>query len=247
MFFSIITATYNSSSTVKQALQSLYNQSFQDYEHIIIDGFSTDNTLNIIEQYKCNQVKVISEPDNGMYDALNKGIKLASGRVIGFLHADDAYSNPDVLRIIHATFQENGTDAVYGDLKYVKKENPSKVLRHWKSNNYNPAMLKNGWMPPHPTFYVKKSIYDQYGVFDLAMEISSDYEIMMRFLGKFKISASYIPDVLVTMKTGGASNSSLSNILKKSYEDYKAMKRYNIGGINTLIMKNITKIKQFIQ
>lgn len=246
MFFSIITATYNSSSTVRQALQSLYNQSFQDYEHIIIDGYSTDSTLNIIEQCKSKQTKMISEPDNGMYDALNKGIKLANGEVVGFLHADDIYGSSDALQIIHDTFQKHNSDAVYGDLEYVRKENPSKVLRHWKSNEYNPSMLKNGWMPPHPTFYVKKSMYNQYGVFDISLEISSDYEIMMRFLGKFQISASYVPVVLVRMKTGGASNRNLSNIIKKSYEDYKVMKRHNIGGLNTLIMKNITKFKQFI-
>lgn len=245
MYFSIITATYNSAPTISSSIESLQSQSFTNYEHIIIDGKSTDHTLTVVEEYKNTQTIVISEPDNGMYDALNKGIRMARGTVIGFLHADDMYGSATVLQQVHDTFHQQQSDAVYGDLEYVAKDNPGKVLRRWKSEPYRPEALKKGWMPPHPTFFVKKSVYDSYGSFDSSMQIAADYELMMRFLAKHKINIAYIPMVLVRMKTGGASNKSFRNILVKSYEDYKAMKRYNVGGFTTLMMKNFSKVKQF--
>lgn len=245
MFFSIITATYNAAATISSSIQSLQSQTFTDYEHIIVDGKSTDSTLTQVEEYKDTKTTVVSEPDNGMYDALNKGISLARGKVIGFLHADDMYRSEKVLQRVHDTFQQRQTDAVYGDLEYVLKDNPEKVLRRWRSEPYRPEALNKGWMPPHPAFFVKKSMYDSYGSFDTSMHISADYELMMRFLAKHQINMAYLPMVLVQMKTGGASNKSIRNILIKSYEDYKAMRRYNVGGFTTLMMKNFSKIKQF--
>jgi glycosyltransferase len=245
VYFSIITATYNASKTIKESVESLKMQSFNDYEHIIIDGASTDNTVTILDDLRDAKTILLSEPDNGMYDALNKGIGLARGSIIGYLHADDIYKSPHVLKKIHDTFKNEHADAVYGDLEYVLKTNPEKILRRWKSSPFNITKLKKGWMPPHPTFFVKKNIYDRYGGFDISYTIAADYELMMRLLGKHKISAVYLPEVLVQMKTGGASNKSVRNIILKSYQDYKTIKQHNIGGINTLFQKNFSKIKQF--
>jgi len=245
MTISIITATYNNQKTVEHTIQSVLNQTYPDIEYIIIDGQSTDETLNIIEKYKNKIHKVISETDKGMYDALNKGIKMATGDVIGFLHSDDFYANNQVVGNIAEVFKSGNTDSVYGDLDYISAVNPDKIIRHWKAGSFNIKELKKGWMPPHPTFYVKKEIYDKLGGFNLSYKIAADYDLLLRFLGKHKIRTTYLPEVLVKMRWGGTSNSSLTNIIQKSKEDYIALKENNIGGLGSLFLKNFRKLGQF--
>lgn len=246
--FSVITATYNSSASVADTIKSILNQDYDNYEIIFIDGASKDKTLDVIktETFSAiDKVKIISEPDAGIYDALNKGIMNSAGDVIAFLHADDFYASDNVLRNIAAKFDEADSDSVYGDLEYVRKENTEKIIRYWRSGSFTIAKLKKGWMPPHPAFFVKKEIYEKFGNFDLSFKIAADYDFMMRVLFKEKISTAYLPEVLVKMRVGGESNKSISNILKKSNEDLRAMKKNSLGGLPALISKNIRKVPQF--
>src|SRR3990170_6546042 len=168
---------------------------------------------------------LVSEPDEGIYDALNKGIKLATGDVIGLLHSDDVYFDENVLAKVAKLFDEKEVDSVYGDLIYVDEEDTSKVFRYWKAGEFNEKSICKGWMPPHPAFFVRKNIYDLYGLYDTTLKIASDYDLILRFLGKYKISTAYLPEVLVKMRWGGKSNRSLKNIIEKSYEDYRALKK----------------------
>jgi glycosyltransferase len=247
MKISIITATYNNEKTIEQTIQSVINQTYQDIEYIVIDGNSSDNTLKIVDKYRNKISHIISEADKGMYDALNKGIMKATGNIIGFLHADDFYSENTILEKVEHTFKVYGTQSVYGDLDYVAQENPEKIIRKWKSGKFEFDELKKGWMPPHPTFFVLRDVYWKYGFFDLKYKIASDYDLMLRFLGKHKISTAYLPEVLVKMRWGGKSNKSIDNIILKSKEDYRALKNNNIGGIYSLFMKNFRKISQFFK
>jgi len=247
MKFSIITATYNSQNTIADAINSVASQSYENIEHIIIDGASTDNTISIINEVKGKVSKVISEPDEGIYDALNKGIKNSTGDVIVFLHADDIFAENTIIEKAAKLFSEKQTDSIYGDLQYVAKEDTNKIIRYWKSGEYTFAKLKKGWMPPHPTFFVKKKIYENLGVFDTNFRIAADYDIILRFLGKHKISTAYLPTVMIKMRIGGESNKSIKNILKKMKEDVKALKKNNLGGWQTVLMKNITKIPQLFR
>ena len=228
-------------------MDSVLSQTYTDIEYIIIDGGSTDDTVNIIKSYQNRIAVFISEPDKGIYDGLNKGIKLATGDVIGFLHSDDLYENNTVIEQVAQAFIENEIDSVYGDLTYVNKSDPTKVIRYWKSGEFTLKKLGRGWMPPHPTFFVKRDIYQQRGQFDTSFKIAADYDLMLRFLGKYKISTDYIPNVLIKMRVGGESNKSLKNVIRKSTEDLQAMRNNNIGGFLSLIFKNLSKIKQFIK
>lgn len=246
--FSIITATYNSESSVKDAVNSILSQDYNNFELIIIDGASKDKTVEFIKDITVDSkvpFKIISEPDKGIYDALNKGIKNSTGDVIAFLHADDVYASSNVLKSVAAKFDESIVDSVYGDLEYVSKENTEKTIRFWKSGTFTHSKLKLGWMPPHPSFFVKKSVYNQFGLFDLSFKIAADYDFMMRVLFKEKISTAYLPEVLVKMRVGGESNKSVSNIVRKSKEDLRAMKQNGLGGVPALFSKNIRKVPQF--
>jgi len=219
------------------------NQTIKPLEHIIIDGKSKDGTLQKLQNFP--DLKIISEPDKGIYDALNKGIRLAQGEIIGFLHSDDFYADKYVLESIQKAFEQNDCDAVYGNLQYVSADNTNKIIRKWNAGQYHRKKIKRGWMPPHPTLFIKKSVYEKYGNFDLSYSIASDYELMMRFLWKNNISLSYIPRVLVNMRTGGKSNR-LGNIYLKMKEDYRAIRTHHIGGICVLMAKNLRKITQFL-
>lgn len=246
MKISVITSVYNNKAFIAEAIESVLSQTYDNIEYIVIDGASTDGTVEIIEQYADNIDIFVSEPDKGIYDGLNKGIEKATGDVIGFLHSDDLYEHSQVLETIAKTFKEHGVESVYGDLTYVKKESPETIVRYWKSGPFSTKRLKSGWMPPHPTFYVRREIYERYGAFDLRYKIAADYDSVLRFLGKEKISTHYIPEVLVRMRVGGESNRSLKNLYRKSKEDYMAMKSNGIGGLDALILKNLSKIQQFI-
>ncbi|MFS6801871.1 glycosyltransferase family 2 protein [Edwardsiella tarda] len=245
MKVSIITATYNSESTIIDTLLSLKSQSYHNIEYIVIDGASRDNTVNLVMDIYPEVSHLISEPDSGIYDALNKGISVATGDVIGFLHSDDMFTYPDAISDIVNSFERNQVDAVYADLDYVDRLEPTKVIRRWKSRSHTLQDLSKGWMPPHPTFYMRKDIYKSLCGFDTQYRISADYESLLRYLLKGRIRTSYISKTLISMRVGGVSNRSLASMIKKSKEDINIMKKYGFFWPYTLIMKNISKLSQF--
>ena len=247
MKITIITASFNNNKTIAQCIESVINQNYSNIEYIIIDGKSTDNTVAIAKNYSDKISRIISEADEGMYFALNKGIKIASGDIIGFLHADDFYSNNSVIENVISYFEKFKTDSVYGNLQYVKKESENRIIRNWTAGEFKFENLKNGWMPPHPSFFVKKEVYRKFGLFNTNYKIASDYDLMIRFLGKHKITTSYLPEVIVQMRWGGKSNKNIRNIITKSKEDYNAIKTNEIGGLKTLFLKNFSKLKQFLK
>jgi glycosyltransferase len=244
---SIITAVLNNRKTIEECMQSIINQTYQHRECIVIDGGSTDGTMDLLKKYENRMTKIVSERDNGIYDAMNKGIKLATGDVIGILNSDDIYNDATVIESVANAIMENSVDSCYADLVYIDKNNPDKVIRYWKSCIYKNGLFRSGWMPPHPTFFVKREVYEKYGCFNTDFKIAADYELMLRFLERHKISTYYIPEVLIKMRMGGMSNRSLKNLFIKSSEDYKAWKINNLnGGIYTILLKNLCKLPQFI-
>jgi glycosyltransferase involved in cell wall biosynthesis len=246
MKISVITAVYNNRDTIGQALDSALAQDHPNVELIVIDGGSTDGTLEVLQGYADRLAVLVSEPDRGIYDALNKGIERASGDVVGFLHSDDLFADAAVLSRIGTVFADTKVDAAYGDLLYVSKDDPSRVVRTWRADAFTPARLERGWMPPHPTLYVRHSVYDQHGVFDTSYRIAADYDFVLRFFGRTKGEIRYIPEVLVKMRVGGASNRSLGNIVRKSSEDWRALRKNGVGGVGALVWKNLSKITQFL-
>jgi glycosyltransferase involved in cell wall biosynthesis len=244
---SVITVTYNSAATLEQTILSVINQTYKNVEYIIVDGKSGDTTLSIIEKYKDKIAKVVSEKDKGLYDALNKGIDLATGDVIAILHSDDFYINEHVIQKYAGVFSEKKCDAVYSDLYYVDRVNTDKVTRKWKSGKYKPGAFLNGWMPPHPTFFVKKEMYLKFGKFNLDFKTAADYELMLRFIHKNKISIGYLPEFTVKMRVGGQSNESVKNRVNANLEDRKA---WEVNGLKprfyTLWLKPLRKISQFL-
>lgn len=245
MKVSIITATYNSEETILATLNSLDAQTYENIEYIIVDGASKDNTIKIIKNNNARVFSVISEPDKGIYDALNKGINAATGDVVGFLHSDDLFSYPDAVKDIVSTFLDAKCDAVYADLEYVSKDNTDNIIRLWKSGLYSRNKLKSGWMPPHPTFYMKRCMYKKYGLFDLNFKIAADYDSLLRYLWSNSIKMGYLPKVVMKMRVGGASNRSLRNIIQKTQEDIKALKNNDLFWPKALLIKNFSKLPQF--
>ncbi|MEI7184763.1 glycosyltransferase family 2 protein [Pectobacterium carotovorum] len=247
MKVSIITATYNSAKTISDTLKSLNTQTYPDIEYIIIDGGSKDNTLSLIKS-SCSRVSVIvSEPDKGIYDALNKGILSATGDIIGFLHSDDFFAYPDAVKDIVDAMHESNADAVYGDLNYISSTDNDVIVRKWISGGFDINKMKLGWMPPHPTFYMKRSCYQRFGSFDLSYRISADYDSLLRYLWIHKITVKYIPKVIINMRVGGMSNRSLSNMIMKTKEDVKAMKSNKLPWLSAVAGKNLSKIPQFFK
>lgn len=246
MRVTIITACYNSAATIRDTLECIATQTYPDIEHLIVDGQSTDTTLEIVREFP-HVRQVICEPDQGLYDAMNKGIRVASGEVIGILNSDDQYTHVRVLEKVMAKFKDPGTDAVYGDLQFTRASNPDHVVRTWRSGTYTHKSFYQGWMPPHPTFFVRKRVYDQWGCFNTELKMAADYEIMLRFLLKHRIPATYIPEVLVKMRIGGVSTSGWRQRLRANREDRMA---WRLNGIRpypwTLWMKPIRKLTQFL-
>ncbi len=242
---SIITASYNNFNTLEKTIQSVIEQTYKNIEFIIIDGLSTDGTSKILEEYENQVNRIIIEKDDGMYHALNKGIKLATGDVIGFLHADDFYASPGIIEKVAHAFEEKKCDAVYGDLQYVYKNNEDRILRNWISGEYHLKKMKKGWMPPHPTLFIKKDFYYLYGLFDTSFKVAADYELMTRFLCCHRMNPVYIPEVFIKMRWGGKSNKNITNILLKMYDDYRAIRKNGVGNIFTLLNKNLSKVSQF--
>ncbi|MGC2424876.1 MAG: glycosyltransferase family 2 protein [Nitrospirota bacterium] len=247
MKISIITVSYNSVSTIEDTIKSVVGQTyFDDVEYIVIDGDSTDGTVVIIKRYGAVISRWVSERDGGIYDAMNKGMSMATGDVIGVLNSDDVYAGRDVISRVAGTLEKTGADSCYGDLLYVDSVDTDKVRRYWKSGPYNTGLFYGGWMPPHPTFFVRRGVYERYGFFNLSLGSSADYELMVRFLLKRGISACYIPDVLVKMRSGGVSNASVGNRVKANRMDRLA---WEVNGLKpypwTFLMKPLRKVGQF--
>jgi len=242
---SVITAVFNRADTIGQALASVQAQTWPRVEHVVIDGASTDGTLQVLEAQRDRLAVLSSEPDKGIYDALNKGIGKASGDVVGFMHSDDVFADGDVLARVGAAFADPAVQAVYGDLVYVRKEDPEKMVRHWRAGAFSLRRLAWGWMPPHPTLYVRRAVYEQVGGFDTRFRIAADYDHILRVFSLPGLNPVYIPAVLVKMRLGGSSNRSLGNILRKSSEDLEALRRNGVGGVGTLVWKNLSKVGQF--
>lgn len=246
MKISIITSVYNNRDTISDAIKSVLSQTYPNIEYIVIDGASRDGTIDIIRTYEDRISTLVSEPDRGIYDGLNKGVSYATGDVIAFLHSDDLYNDPDVVARVAEAFNTTGADAVYGDLIYTPKADTSKVLRYWKSRDFHPKLLKQGWMPAHPTFFARRELYERYGAFDTTFRIAADYDFMLRVLSQ-GIKTHYLPNVLYKMRVGGESNKSIQNIIKKMREDYRALENNRIGGVSTILIKNLSKIPQFFR
>lgn len=246
LHISVITAVFNRAHTLDEALRSVRAQTWPHVEHIVIDGGSTDGTLDVLAQHTDAIAHMVSEPDDGLYHALNKGIRRATGDVVGFLHADDSYASPQVLERVAAAFKDPAVGAVYGDLVYVNKEDVSRVVRYWRAGQFQRNRLSHGWMPPHPTFYVRREHYQRIGGFDTRFRIAADYEHMLRVLWAGGVHAAYIPEVLVRMRMGGVSNRSLLNIVQKSCEDFVALRQNGMRGLQGVLLKNVTKLPQLV-
>lgn len=247
MKISIITVVWNNIFTIEDAIDSVLSQSYKNIEYIVIDGASNDGTIEVIERYGNKITTFVSEPDKGIYDGLNKGLSLATGDIVAFLHSDDIYASHTIIEEVANVFiSDNSVDGVYGDLVYTPKRDTDKVLRYWKSKNFDIKLLKQGWMPAHPTLFLKRDVYEKFGKFDLDFKIAGDYDFMLRVLSA-GIKVKYLEKVLYKMRVGGESNKSLKNIILKSKEDLKALKKNNIGGIYILIIKNLSKIIQFMK
>lgn len=246
MKVSIITVTYNSAKYVDDCINSIIRQNYKNIEYIIVDGNSTDGTLDIIKKYSSNIYKWISEEDNGMYDALNKGMQLATGDVIGILNSDDVLASADIISEIVNCFQKNNVDSLYGDLVYVDPFDLQKVLRFWKGLPYDRRRFTYGWMPAHPTFYIRRELIEKFGGYESHYFTAADFEFMARYLYRFKISSYYLPKLIVKMRAGGASNESFTGRLKANRRDYLAMKKNKIPfPLIVSILKPLIKMPQF--
>jgi glycosyltransferase involved in cell wall biosynthesis len=248
MKVSIITVCFNSASTILDTIQSIAEQNYKDFEHIIVDGASTDGTREIIAN-ATSVSSYISEPDEGIYDAMNKGIAMANGDIIGILNADDFYANDDVLSQIAKAFEEPEIDACYADLVYVRQDDTNKVVRYWKSCPYKNGLFRSGWMPAHPTFFCRKSVYEKYGNFNLNYKIAADVELLFRLLGKYRIKTAYLPKTLIKMRLGGTTNQSWSNICRQNNEVLSALDKHygRVSRLSFFLGKILNRSSQFFR
>ena len=246
MKVTIITVTYNSAKYVEDCINSVIRQNYKNIEYIIVDGNSADNTIEIVKNFSSHISKIISEDDDGMYDALNKGMQIATGDVIGILNSDDVLASEDVISEIVNCFEKNNVDSLYGDLVYVDPFDLQKVLRFWKGLPYQKARFKYGWMPAHPTFYVRRDLIEKYGGYQSHYFTAADFEFMSRYLYYFNVTSFYLPKLIVKMRAGGASNESFYGRLRANRRDYLAMKKNKIPfPLIVSILKPLIKMPQF--
>lgn len=224
---SVVTVSYNSSKTIADTINSVNNQTYRNFEHLIIDGVSKDETVKIIRSLNYPNLVLNSEPDSGIYDAMNKGLIRATGDVVGFLNSDDFYADNDVLGKIAKVFEDPSVDACFGDLVYITEDNLN-IVRYWKSRPFKAGSFGKAWSPAHPTFYIRRSLIDKLGLFDLNYKLAADAEFMMRYLENGRLHSSYIPSVLVRMRIGGVSNQSWKNIKIQNLEIFHALRKNNI-------------------
>lgn len=247
MKVSVITVVYNNRETVAGAIESVLGQQHSELEYIVVDGGSTDGTLEVINEYRDSISHIISEPDNGIYDAMNKGIARATGELIGILNSDDAYASNRVLRDVVKVFDAQRVDCVYGDLVYVSDHETRRVIRYWQAGEFSRGKFRWGWAPPHPTLFLRREVYEQHGRFNTDLNIAADYELMLRFLYKHRVPAAYVPEVLVCMKDGGTSNQSLRNRLRGHIQCHRA---WAVNGFRSarlrLLFKPLSKLPQYL-
>lgn len=245
MKISIITATYNSAATIKDTLTSVNNQDYPNIEHIIIDGNSSDNTLDIVREYGKKVTTIISEPDKGIYDAMNKGIRVATGDIVGILNSDDFFTSDDIISTVALTFNNNNIDALYGDIHFVNPDNLDKTVRYYSSKIFKPSLFRFGFMPAHPSFYMKKSEYDKHGYYSLDYKIAADYDLLIRYLYKYKVKSIYLNKDFVTMRTGGVSTENFRSRVLLNKEIVKACRKYGIKSSMLLLpLKYLYKITE---
>ena len=248
MKISLVTATWNSAATIGDTLRSVNAQTHPDVEQIVVDGGSGDATLAIVRDQGLRVAVLVSEPDRGIYDAMNKGLRLARGDVIGLINSDDFLAGPSVLAKVASVFGDLSVDAVYGDLCYVAQNEPSRVVRYWRSSPFRSGLFARGWAPPHPTLYIRRSLYEQYGGFDLAYPLAADLELMARYFEVHRLRARYVPEVFVHMRTGGATNRSLTNIARQNREIWRALRKHGLAGsmAGFALRKVASRLRQFI-
>ena len=248
MKISVVTATWNSAATVADTLVSVNIQTHPDVEHIIVDGGSTDATLAIVKARGERVTTVVSERDKGIYDAMNKGLRLAQGEIVGLLNSDDFLASSDVLATIADAFADPAVDIVYGDLCYVRQNDTSQIVRYWRSGPFRSGSFARGWAPPHPTLYVRRELYDRFGGFDIAYSLAADFELMVRLLEVHRVSARYLPQVLVRMRMGGASNKSLRNVFRGNREIWRALHHHGLAGpmLGWFVHKALLRGRQFL-
>ena len=246
MKISVITAVLNGAQTLEQTIESVARQSHKDIEHIVVDGGSTDETAEIVARHSDKIACFIPGPDQGIYDGMNKGIERARGDIIGFLNSDDYYSDNSVVKQIDTVFQDRAVDACYADLVYVDRQNTDKVVRYFQSGDYRAGLFERGWIPAHPTFYARKEIYEKYGVFDSSLNFQADLEHTARLLAVHRVKTQYVPKIWVCMRTGGATNRSVGNILKGNLESYRAFKKLGLNiSLTYFATKFMMRIPQF--
>lgn len=251
MTISIITATYNSERTIRDTLESVLFQTLTDYEYIVVDGESKDSTLDILQEYepKFNgRMHWVSERDKGIYDAMNKGFQRASGDILVLINSDDLFARPDALELVASEFEKHPeADCVYANLYYVSQNNINNIVRVWKTGEQKP--MRYGWLPAHPTFYVKRKCYEKYGYFNLNFPLAADFELMLRFVEGHRIKLAYLPVYLVKMRLGGATSKNIKNIYKQDVETIKAFKENRLpgGNIMYLFWRYLPKIRQFFR
>ena len=246
--FSIITTTFNSSLTIQDNCISVHNQTHQNYQHLIIDNNSSDDTVKEINLLNLPNIEIYSEKDEGIYDALNKGIHKSNGDIICILHSDDFYLYNEVLEEVNNIFINNiNADIVYADLKYVSKNDMNKVVRNWKAGAYTSNKIKLGWMPPHPTLFIRKEYLSRVGEYNKKYKIASDYDFILRSMLKNSPEVHYLDNYIIGMRAGGESNKSLKKIIQKTTEDYRIMRSYGMSAIRALLYKNFSKIRQFFK
>lgn len=252
MKVSIITVTYNSARTLSRAMRSVCRQTYKDIEYILVDGESADSTVNIIKDFASHYpfIRYVSESDKGIYDAINKGIEMATGEVIGLLNSDDELYHPKTIAHIVQQMEQTGADILYGNLLYCRydaiEHNPPRVVRYWESNDFCPKDLKRGWMPAHPTLYCKREVFDRVGLYRTDFRIAADYEFVLRAFSQPQVKTTYLPEIIVRMEVGGISNRDIRSMLLKSKEDRRIMKIHGLNPCITLCFKIISKIRQFL-
>jgi len=244
---SVITVSYNARETIADTIESVSSQTYRSVEHIVVDGASTDGTLEVLERFRDKLSKIVSEPDEGIYAAMNKGLSLATGDVIGTLNSDDVYVDENVLAMVAEVFRDDSVDVCYGDIFYVDKGDLNRIVRHWKSEPYRPGLFEQGWMPPHPSFFIRRRVLGRVGLFEPRYRFAADFDFMLRALHVQQLRSIYLPRELVTMRVGGWTNNSVRNVIRGNIEAYRSCRKNGLGVSPFFIARKILrKLPQYV-